>query len=532
MKKISQIAEDLNRLSLHHPIGSLQKIRAELRGLSRLAATTIFTDQSIKGNYAFHFGGRTELQFNIGWEKLPDDTVWFRHGVAFSLEMSRSVHSIDGLKIKIQKFNEFVELYPGALEKFQMWHCETKKDIRSKNRPVEKIPTNLVKPDIFIFVGSLTKGVPNYELILNDFDRLLRLYKYTEGSTEAEEPIKKNENKVARICWNTNNWQFPSGRIGKIKSGTYESEVGYGHEEWLFDIGKLIDGYHYGYVQALAQPPEEMGLGTNLNIAFYTINSATKDRWWLGEIKNIQIVAAKESSRVYDIYKENGWLDEMYDQLEAVGASVKAFKKIKPEGFCRLKFKPKDMDVLEEPRKFSHDDPVIKSDYYNLKNRIGEPQGIEPQKFQFHSTAMVGKKRKTTATYRGQSRHIDLVHNQVQEKILDRLIKVYGNGNVLHEVPTGQGTKIDLVARHGDKFIFYELKTANTAKQCIREALPQLLEYSYYPSDERASKLVILALVDLSQEARSYLKKLKTLFSIPIFYQKFCQETGFLEIEE
>ena len=65
-----------------------------------------------------------------------------------------------------------------------------------------------------------------------------------------------NEEKVARICWNTNNWQFPSGKAGKVssdKSAAYETKTGYGHEEWLFDISKLINGYHYGHLQAIGQ---------------------------------------------------------------------------------------------------------------------------------------------------------------------------------------------------------------------------------------------------------------------------------------
>lgn len=39
--------------------------------------------------------------------------------------------------------------------------------------------------------------------------------------------------KVARLCWNTNEWRRPSGRKGKSKSNdAYENEMGFGHEEW------------------------------------------------------------------------------------------------------------------------------------------------------------------------------------------------------------------------------------------------------------------------------------------------------------
>ena len=56
--------------------------------------------------------------------------------------------------------------------------------------------------------------------------------------------------KIARICWNKNNWIYPSGREGKsINKNSYEYKHGFGHEEWNFDIRKNIDGYVYGYLQ-------------------------------------------------------------------------------------------------------------------------------------------------------------------------------------------------------------------------------------------------------------------------------------------
>ncbi len=57
-----------------------------------------------------------------------------------------------------------------------------------------------------------------------------------------------NQKRIARVAFNTNGWIMPSGSYGKSKdSGTHEGDYGYGHEEWLFDTSKLIDGYHYSF---------------------------------------------------------------------------------------------------------------------------------------------------------------------------------------------------------------------------------------------------------------------------------------------
>lgn len=339
------------------------------------------------------------------------------------------------------------------------------------------------------------------------------------------------EDKVARICWNTNNWQRPSGPSGKASNPkAYESQTGYGHEEWLFDISKIIGGYHYAYIQAIGQHREKY-LGKAFNISFYAINSATKERWWLGEIQNVSVVSPDESRKVYSTYKKNGWLQEMYGQLEAVSANVDDFKGIEPEGFCCIKFRPSDMKILEEPMNFKSSDEAVKSDYYNLKNNNGIPAGVGKTDFVF-APGGVRKKGKATVTYREQVKEIDLVHNQIQDVVYGLLAKKYGKNSVSCELNTGHGTKIDIAVKVDGSHVFYELKTANTAKECIREALSQLLEYAYYPSNERASKLVVIAPVNLSQDSRSYLGKLRKLFNIPIFYQHFDLEQNRLGQEE
>lgn len=342
-----------------------------------------------------------------------------------------------------------------------------------------------------------------------------------------------NEKKVARICWNSNNWQFPSGKAGKVangKSKAYETATGYGSEEWLFDVSKLVDGYHYGYIQGIGQHIQKYENET-FDISFYTINSTTKERWWLGEILNVNVISSSESSLVHAAYKKNGWIKEMLAQLESVGADLNAFNSIRSEVFCCIKFRIEDMRILEEPLLFEAKDPAVKSNYYNLKNHVGNPRGIAPIGFNFKAGSTI-KKGKTTASYRSHTKEIDLMHNQIQDQIFEQLAKIHGEENVSCEQDTGFGTKIDIAVRSSNSYIFYELKTAHTSKQCIREALAQLMEYAYYPNHCRASKLIIVGPVDLSRDSKNYLKKLRSKFFLPLYYMKFDLETKKLGCEE
>ena len=53
----------------------------------------------------------------------------------------------------------------------------------SNNYPVPAIPDSLVKPGTFIFIGTIQPAdAIHVGIILDDFDRLLPLYEFVEGS--------------------------------------------------------------------------------------------------------------------------------------------------------------------------------------------------------------------------------------------------------------------------------------------------------------------------------------------------------------
>ncbi len=58
-------------------------------------------------DWAFHYGGRSEIQYNIGFEDEG-----FRFGLAFSLETSQTLPDINLLKPKIKKLNTLYEEKP------------------------------------------------------------------------------------------------------------------------------------------------------------------------------------------------------------------------------------------------------------------------------------------------------------------------------------------------------------------------------------------------------------------------------------
>jgi len=185
--RIPELAEALNRAAGDFEIGRLQELRRRLRGLERAPATGLFDARTIHPNYAFHVGGRTELQFNIG-EEQRNGRVVVRHGVAFSLETSRSFPAIDPLRPKIARFNDYVRTSPEDLAGFRMWHYDDA-DVLHSERAVAPLEDELIKPGVFVAIG---RWVPESDVvvseILADFDQLLPLYRYVESERSIASP--------------------------------------------------------------------------------------------------------------------------------------------------------------------------------------------------------------------------------------------------------------------------------------------------------------------------------------------------------
>jgi hypothetical protein len=93
---------------------------------------------------------------------------------------------------------------------------------------------------------------------------------------------------------------------------------------------------------------------------------------------------------------------------------------------------------------------------------------------------------------------------------------------------TANGTYIDVAVREGNEYIYYEIKTGLSAQSCIREAIGQLLEYSYWPGAQSATRLVIVGEPQFDEHAKAYLETLKKKFSLPLEYRQFDMNLGLL----
>ena len=120
------------------------------------------------------------------------------------------------------------------------------------------------------------------------------------------------------------------------------------------------------------------------------------------------------------------------------------------------------------------------------------------------------------------------LHNDIQNRLYAYLREQFGAANVGTEVDTGSGTTIDAVLKDGKNIVFYEIKTSASVRTSIRQAIPQLLEYAFWPDGKRAAELVIVSHLPITKTAKRYLEYLREEFNMPFSYRQFDLKTNVL----
>jgi hypothetical protein len=202
---ISKIAEKINSLAINYKMGDFQDIRKELKGLTKKQTSKIFSTRTIFDAYAFHDGGRTEIQFNIG---IDEENNALRYGLAFSLEPNQTLPDVKILDPQIGRLNNLVRSKPSLFLGYKMW-CHTPIN-KTDPIPMCEIPSSFSRPHNFIFFGKLMSSKDiNYDEILTTFDKMLPIYEYV---LTVNKNIQKYSPKINNFKYLKTNVKLPTSR--------------------------------------------------------------------------------------------------------------------------------------------------------------------------------------------------------------------------------------------------------------------------------------------------------------------------------
>lgn len=337
----------------------------------------------------------------------------------------------------------------------------------------------------------------------------------------------KIETRIAKLCWNENYWRFPSGTVGKSNDAkSFERRYGYGHEEWIFDYSKTIKGYHHSYLQSV-QKFYGAYAGRVFDIYFWAHDSSRGKSVWIGKIKNVHVISEEEAEAAYAIYRRNGWNIEMMNQIEAVNADSKRFRRYEsnPIFIFNISFRPENATVFSDRYPVENFQQAIGTYRQQLvkakRNFRIETASEEERRFSFDP----GKKKKfltrRLATRVKKRILIDPLHDKIQDELFDTLAEEYGEEKVGWENNTGLDTHIDITLRRGNRYALYEIKSYPSVRISLREAMGQLFEYAFYPKAIDVDELIIVSAADAKPNDLKYLQHLRAVTGLKIFYQKY-----------
>ncbi|MFZ2725360.1 MAG: hypothetical protein WAX77_03820 [Methylococcaceae bacterium] len=162
--------------------------------------------------------------------------------------------------------------------------------------------------------------------------------------------------------------------------------------------------------------------------------------------------------------------------------------------------------------------PIYK--YIESNGEVNLPKE-ETKSNSFEPKELTNNISKTQYTQPEKTINVDLRHNDIQRSLYNKLVAKYGKESIDPESLIGNNNRVDIKVKdeNGD-LLYYEIKTSNSAKACIREALGQLLEYSYWTGNQEAKKLIIVGEAEYDTDAQTYIEELRDRFKLPISYEQ------------
>lgn len=311
----------------------------------------------------------------------------------------------------------------------------------------------------------------------------------------------------------------PSGRTGQ--DGGYAGVSHFGHEEWLFNLAWIIDGYHYAFLQPVGRVREKRA-AESLDLLLWTINPAG-ERYEAGRIRNCRVLTPDEAHKATAMHKKRGWYRQMQDDVEAVDGRE---KELDWEWLFNVRFRPEDATVIDPPVPFVKVPREITrySRYQLVEAHDGELELLPADNFREGKPDLpeddLGRKVRRLS----QTVTVDLQERRLQKRLMLLLREQFGKNNVKREGGFGFAP-FDLVVTHGQRTILIELKAYADAKRAIREALGQILEYTFFYSTmsnhARKIDLFIVAPAPMNDAVSDYMNLLRTRFAIPVHYCSF-----------
>lgn len=327
---------------------------------------------------------------------------------------------------------------------------------------------------------------------------------------------------IARLCWNSSGWIRATGEAAELENGTFASENGFGHEEWIFNFAWLLDGWKYSFLQPVNRSIDKMR-GQVIDLLLYTVGP---DQAWyyVAEVSNVQVLDDEPAALARKEAVTRGWFDEMRHQVNATGGDPSSLSN--PLVFYNIAFRPEDCVLYAPMVPVGEKDALRKQRRYILAQVQGNVAKAE-RDWRKRVAATTDPNTGLSLVSAREASTMSLEHNTLAKHLVRILRRRFGKDQVVAEEDY-----VDFKARTAAGSILFELKTDPRPRFAVREALGQLLEYAFRcrAAGEAVVALVVLAPgIPTPQEAR-YFTHLREAYGLPFHYIRFHESKRDLDL--
>jgi|GEM_PF-4960839 len=337
--------------------------------------------------------------------------------------------------------------------------------------------------------------------------------------------LKKENSKVERLCkivWNSNYWIKPMARswnpayIDDPNKG-YEQKHGFVHEDWLFNLKFVFDGYQYGYIKGIGKlNPDIKMINT---VYLFTINPNTKERFYIGKLYEVEHLQSSEiKKQVREAVKS--YQEEMTEELRSNGADYAAFKK---DPFVpNLRFKIESKEIFPIPL-------LIESNLFDKKYFRTAPIKMTEELYlllhdlekltQFHFIPSTPERKSggyTKHTKEGITT-VDKIHDDIEKSLYNFLLQQgVAKENIACDTTSFGGKLADIVVQlEQHTYDIYEIKTDTDIRRGLREAVGQLLDYATWETSVTINCIyAVLPYTPISEKIGAFIKRMRANISL------------------
>jgi hypothetical protein len=328
-----------------------------------------------------------------------------------------------------------------------------------------------------------------------------------------------NETKVkaiTRIAYNSADWHHPTGEAAQQEmEGSYNNVNRFGHEDWLFRDDWQIDGWRYAFIQGVGRSHAKLVRERNpFDIILFTLQP-DKRRRYVAEIEDAECLDDTQAEEALDVFKRNGWLTTMEQEVNAIGGTVEALGNARwANHVLNVRFRLENVHRFPRDSFASGADPVLKLNRYTLSDvsrlrekfvRAGGRKGsADFPSVTVYTRHAVGPVR------------VSPEHARMQSVLMKELRAEFPHARVVREEDF-----IDVLVEADHEVRLYEIKSDLAPRTVLRLAIGQLLEYSYFRSNGGGRKVTLVAVGrnELSDDDAAYLAHLRDSVGLPLEYR-------------